>query len=45
MKAMKEFVDETKENLNAVILEKEKAQLKIDQLEKENQSLRNKHLD
>jgi|LakMenEpi03Aug12_release.lakeMendotaPanAssembly.Ray.scaffolds.fasta_scaffold6090779_1 hypothetical protein len=45
MKAMKDFVDEIKENLNAVILEKEKAQLKIDQLEKENQSLRNKHLD
>jgi hypothetical protein len=33
-KAMKDFVDETKENLNSVILEKEKAQLKIDQLDK-----------
>jgi hypothetical protein len=34
MKAMKDFVDETKDNLNSVILEKEKAQLKIDQLDK-----------
>lgn len=45
MQAMKEFVDENKENLDRLILEKDKAQLKIQQLEKENQTLRNKHLD
>ena len=29
MQAMKEFVDENKQNLDRVILEKDKAQLKI----------------